>query len=177
MISTDSSVFTYTIDDGVAVFAGLGDQHDQKYSKYSRSTPLLADGVHVTSTTKYTITFYPRREFESKYTTNTPVIAVIVLVGVFLFCALVFAAYDILMHGEFGRKQAVLDTKRRFVRFISHEIRTPLNTVRLGLQLFEVELSNLLAKVKRTAQVDLPKLVNNALLSWQQLTADVLENR
>jgi signal transduction histidine kinase len=39
---------------------------------------------------------------------------------------------------ESGRRQGVLEAKRRFVRFISHEIRTPLNTMHLGLDLFRI---------------------------------------
>ncbi|KAJ1435036.1 hypothetical protein B484DRAFT_417299 [Ochromonadaceae sp. CCMP2298] len=57
-----------------------------------------------------------------------------------LACVAQFAVYDFYMRNEFTRADIVLDTKRRFVRFISHEMRTPLNTVNMGMTLFGLEL-------------------------------------
>jgi signal transduction histidine kinase len=52
--------------------------------------------------------------------------------------SMIFLLYDFAVSRQSERQQVVLDTKRRYVRFISHEIRTPLNTIRLGLKLFDL---------------------------------------
>ena len=39
-----------------------------------------------------------------------------------------------------GFKNALLDSKRSYVRYISHELRTPLNTAYLGLKLLSGNL-------------------------------------
>lgn len=36
-----------------------------------------------------------------------------------------------------GFKNALLDSKRSYIRYISHELRTPLNTAYLGLKLLQ----------------------------------------
>ncbi|KAJ1398499.1 hypothetical protein B484DRAFT_424911, partial [Ochromonadaceae sp. CCMP2298] len=51
--------------------------------------------------------------------------------------------YDLPMRKDAVRTEIVLETKRRFVRFVSHEIRTPLNTVNMGLTLFGLELDTI----------------------------------
>lgn len=55
-------------------------------------------------------------------------------------CTVLFGVYDYLMRHEAYERNLILDTKRRFVRFISHEIRTPLNTVCMGLDLLASEV-------------------------------------
>jgi signal transduction histidine kinase len=130
----------------------------------------------VGSFTPYTLTFYPTTAFFNTYKTHSPLYTTIGGVGIILFCSLVFILYDVSMRRESTRKEVVLDTKRRFVRFISHEIRTPLNTVRLGLKLLEMELMGLSNQLQTAAASDLPTLVKDYVESWLQLADDVLGN-
>jgi hypothetical protein len=96
--------------------------------------------------------------------------------SIFLFCSALFVLYDVLVQRQSGRHAAVLDTKRRFVRFISHEIRTPLNTVRLGMKLLEVEIANLVKLLPITAAADLALMVSQTLASWKQLADEIIES-
>jgi signal transduction histidine kinase len=57
--------------------------------------------------------------------------------------------YDLPMRKDAVRTEIVLETKRRFVRFVSHEIRTPLNTVNMGLTLFGLELDTIRDAVEK----------------------------
>ena len=156
---------------GGAQFIGTSDLHDHHYDEYARSISLLAESI-VESDTEYTLTFYPRREFFEAYETNNPLYTTIGAVCIIVFCALLFFTYDIATSRESLRKEVLLDTKRRFVRFISHEIRTPLNTVRLGLKLLEIELETA-AKQVATGTLAVKK---GTLTDWVQLTDDILGN-
>ena len=176
VIKTDKCEFTYSIIDGVPSFASLGDTHDRKYSKYRESRTLESNTIEATEHARYELSFYPRQSFADEYSSFAPTFAAVALVVVFFICAAVFIAYDMLVHRESTRKQAVLDTKRRFVRFISHEIRTPLNTVRLGLKLFESELLSVSASVGATPLEELAAVVEGAVDGWKQLIDDILSN-
>jgi signal transduction histidine kinase/CheY-like chemotaxis protein len=52
--------------------------------------------------------------------------------------------YDFMVRKEFNTRDKLLESKRRFVRFISHEVRTPLNSVTMGLSLLQDECANVL---------------------------------
>ncbi|KAJ1389803.1 hypothetical protein B484DRAFT_409201, partial [Ochromonadaceae sp. CCMP2298] len=97
------------------------------------------------------VAIYPTQAFYTSYFTPLPLQIAFLLGSVVLFCLLVFGLYDCLVSRESGRRQGVLEAKRRFVRFISHEIRTPLNTMHLGLDLFRIEMTNLASLVWATA--------------------------
>jgi hypothetical protein len=176
VISNDQKVYTYTITDGVPTLAGAGDLHDRAYSHHKKSALLESDTLSATHGVKYEISFYPRSTFVRQYTSNVPIYAAIALVGVFVICTAIFLWYDVSMHRESDRKQAILDTKRRFVRFISHEIRTPLNTVRLGMKLFETELVTVGASILKASPAEVVSVIAGALTSWKQLVDDVLTN-
>ncbi len=176
IITGTGKSFTYTIVDGIPMFRGSSDLHDKQFNKYRRERALDTQVAQVSSDNTYEIVFYPRSALLETYTSNVPVIAAVVIVLMFLFCSAVFLAYDILMKREFGRKEAILDTKRRFVRFISHEIRTPLNTVRLGLKVLELEMSNLAEMVVRTPAEDLSAFILNTTENWRHLTDDISTN-
>ena len=77
---------------------------------------------------------------------------------------------------ESNHKQRVLDTKRKFVRFISHEIRTPLNTVRLGLSLLETELGSLVSSLAGVPLDQVIPKITEAVVEWAELTNDILHN-
>jgi signal transduction histidine kinase len=176
VVETETAVFTFTTEQGVAKFKGQGDLHDTNLDGHARSTELLSNNARVTSSPKYTITIYPTKVFATEFFTDRPKWAAVSLLLVFVYCAALFFAYDYLVQRESGRHEAVLDTKRRFVRFISHEIRTPLNTVRLGMKLLEVELAKLMAAVLTAPKETVLDLVNQNLASWQHLADDIILN-
>jgi len=175
VVTTDSASFTYAMVDGVPVFQGMGDTHDAKYSKYAQSVNLLK-GSPISSFASYQVTFYPRRSFFAVYETDSPLVTTVGAICIILFCCFLFAWYDIAMSRESTRKEVILDTKRRFVRFISHEIRTPMNTVRLGLKLLEMEMESVGKQVGEGSHESLVALLRESLDSWSQLTADILGN-
>lgn len=175
VVHTSTASFTYTMVNGVPVFRGVGDRHDENYDEYVESIDLLAES-QVTSSTEYTLSFYPNSVFFEVYETKTPLYTTIGVICIIIFCLLIFAAYDVATSNESTRKEVVLDTKRRFVRFISHEIRTPLNTVRLGLKLLEMELEAMSKQVLLTPSSELPGMISHTVTSWVQLTDDILGN-
>ena len=175
VVTTDSVVFTYTMEKGEPVFLGIGDMHDTKYNKYARSIDLLEE-TDVSSFTSYELTYYPRREYFKNYESTNPRDTTIGAIAIFVYCILLFAAYDWAVRRESTRKEVVLDTKRRFVRFISHEMRTPMNTVHLGLKLLEMEMGSLLRQLSAIAAADLEGIVRVTLAGWMQLADDILGN-
>ena len=168
--------FTFTMVHGLPKFKGFGDLHEQKFSKYKIKSGALSPSLNAADENSHWLTLYPTQEFHDAYHNDSPLLQALGLVAVFVLCAFLFYIYDLLMKREFSRRQAVLDTKRRFVRFISHEIRTPLNTVRLGLKLFEEELNRLLEKVDRIPPAELSVVTKSTLTMWKGLTEEILES-
>eukprot|EP00598_Pedospumella_elongata_P015117 CAMPEP_0185014422 /NCGR_PEP_ID=MMETSP1098-20130426/99308_1 /TAXON_ID=89044 /ORGANISM="Spumella elongata, Strain CCAP 955/1" /LENGTH=587 /DNA_ID=CAMNT_0027543511 /DNA_START=595 /DNA_END=2356 /DNA_ORIENTATION=- len=173
--TNEKRYFTYAMVDGEPVFQGESDLHDPEYSEYARSVDLLQDAA-VTSFVSYELTFYPRRSYFRVYQTNAPLMTTIGAVVIILFCCLVFFIYDVSISRESSRKELVLETKRRFVRFISHEIRTPMNTVRLGLKLLGMEMEAVFNQLEMTPAHQLVPLLVESFTNWIQLTDDILGN-
>jgi signal transduction histidine kinase/ActR/RegA family two-component response regulator len=176
VVETGSETFTFTTEQGVAKFKGYGDGHDREYDEYAVTSELHSHTAQVASSPNFTITIYPTNAFATKFFTDHPQQASLRLLLVFVYCAALFLAYDILVRRESGEHAAVLDTKRRFVRFISHEIRTPLNTVRLGMKLLEVELAKLLTLIVTAPAETLLDVVSRSVTSWQSLADDIMLN-
>ena len=99
--NTCNQTFSYTIDGPVAQYLGPGDQHNHEYDEYevttgfgaflgSRNEDMFDDSRHCA----YNVKVYPSREMQEQYTTNTPLVFVIVLVFTFLFTSLTFIVYD-----------------------------------------------------------------------------------
>jgi signal transduction histidine kinase len=57
-----------------------------------------------------------------------------------LLTSVIFFLYDSCVRREFMIKKDLLESKRRFMRFVSHEVRTPLNAVRMGLNVLWHEM-------------------------------------
>jgi signal transduction histidine kinase/CheY-like chemotaxis protein len=75
------------------------------------------------------------------YSTSNPTVATIGAVFIIIFTSFLFILYDSCVRREFSTKDDLLDSKRRFVRFVSHEVRTPLNSVCMGLTLMQDEIA------------------------------------
>jgi len=176
VVKAHNTWFTFTIGQGPPRFKGLGDLHVGKFTKYGVCSGALNPSVGISDVHSHELYLYPTEEYHDNYFDLTPVQSTLVMIAIFALCSVLFYIYDILMKREFSRRQAVLDTKRRFVRFISHEIRTPLNTVRLGLKLFEEELLALHMKMNRYPSCEMSSVVKSALVSWKSLTDEILES-
>lgn len=175
VVATDTLAFTYSMENGVPVFVGIGDWHDSRYDRYAESIDLLAE-TNTKSPTSYTLTYYPRKQFFRQYETSTPQNTATGAVAIFIYCIIIFVAYDWAVRRESTRIELVLDTKRRFVRFVSHEMRTPLNTVHLGLKLLEMEMRRVLVQVSLSDLAALANTVQDSLTEWTMLIDDILSN-
>jgi signal transduction histidine kinase len=103
--------------------------------------------------------------------------------GVIAGVACLFFGYDYLVRREAQQRNAILEMKRRFVRFISHEIRTPLNTVCMGLELLQSELKPRKRKgadVSSTGQVadvsSTGQVADEDIGFWLNVTEEINEN-
>jgi signal transduction histidine kinase len=122
------------------------------------------------------MTFYPTEVFMADYSTNLPIMIACCGVLLILLVSLVFVGYDVAVRGEAARKGIVLDTKRRFVRFVSHEIRTPMNAVRLGMTLFSTEIDNLMAKLAGKSLEEMMGVLQETVADWRQIASEVQDN-
>eukprot|EP00598_Pedospumella_elongata_P014537 CAMPEP_0185013682 /NCGR_PEP_ID=MMETSP1098-20130426/98927_1 /TAXON_ID=89044 /ORGANISM="Spumella elongata, Strain CCAP 955/1" /LENGTH=707 /DNA_ID=CAMNT_0027542749 /DNA_START=18 /DNA_END=2138 /DNA_ORIENTATION=+ len=140
-------VATFVSDsDGTVKLTAFEVDHQDRDSSLERTLYLFANEDGSESSSTYTITLYPTDEYIQEYTTNVPVYAAVGSSLLIALCAATFFLYDYYMRKASAANEAVLETKRRFVRFISHEIRTPLNAVHLGLEALTAELAHALEK-------------------------------
>ncbi|KAJ1410502.1 hypothetical protein B484DRAFT_402918 [Ochromonadaceae sp. CCMP2298] len=93
-----------------------------------------------------------------------------------LLVSLVFVGLDVAVQGQAAHKDIVLDTKRRFVRFVSHEIRTPMNAVRLGMTLFAMEIDGVVAKLADKSSEEVHAVLQEIVADWRRIALDVLDN-
>ena len=140
VVSTKAASYTYSINAGVPTLKGEGDLHDRNFDHMGISAILNDFETGSQASSEYTLTVYPSNLMLNEFRTNSPVEIALGFVGVILCCGAVFFSYDFFMRGQSRHQVAVLDIKRRFVRFVSHEVRTPLNTVCMGLELLRSEL-------------------------------------
>jgi signal transduction histidine kinase len=170
VVTTDTSAYTYSIQDGEPQLVGPGDLHDDGFSDFNRSV-VLNDFIETGSNTSavYTLTVYPTEVMFNAFSTNSPVRVSVGFFGVIALCTLLFFLYDFLMRHEAQQRKVILEMKRRFVRFISHEIRTPLNAVSMGLELLESEL-------RGSKDENEDKLTEDDLEFWHNVTVDTKEN-
>jgi signal transduction histidine kinase len=176
VIESDAGAFTFRIEAGLPHLIGQGDLHEDRFSRYQARSKLINARVAISDSISYTLSFYPTQELEKSFVNEEPLYAALFMLGTFLFCSALFAFYDRLTIREFDRNLAVLDTKRRFVRFISHEIRTPLNTVRLGMKLLEVEMAKFAIAVASSSPGNMISKVNAVLTVWKQLADEIIES-
>ena len=163
VFSTDTAAHTFLMDAGVPVLLGEGDFHDTKYDEYARSAILYGVETNATGSATYTITLYPSEALFETFQTNSPLAVSLGFVAVICFSIGMFFLYDYFMKFESQQRKALLEMKRRFVRFVSHEIRTPLNTVGMGLALLQSEM---MSGVLETLRV-------NALLDYSDSSGEI----
>mmetsp|Transcript_4098 Transcript_4098/g.9534 ORF Transcript_4098/g.9534 Transcript_4098/m.9534 type:complete len:897 (+) Transcript_4098:306-2996(+) len=152
VLKTGTEVYTYRITAGAPSLLGAGDFHDPEFSEYAVSVDLYSPDLFSRASAPYTLTVYPEHDFFETYTTGNPLVATLVVVFSILFTALLFFAYDYFVRQAFHAKQAVLEAKRMYVRYVSHEVRTPMNTVCMGLALLRDEISETFQALKSAKQ-------------------------
>jgi hypothetical protein len=180
------TTFTARINKGVAEIiggseaVGYGDMASKDYASYKRvvANAVQSSRFEIETDAEYNleITFYPTEKFVSDNETHLPIVVSSCGVLLILLVSLVFVGYDWAVRGESARKEIVLDTKRRFVRFVSHEIRTPMNAVRLGMTLFTSEIDGLVAKLADKSLEDVMGVLAETVKDWRQIALEVLEN-
>ncbi|CAB9528613.1 sensor kinase/phosphatase LuxQ [Seminavis robusta] len=171
VLSTDASpgvAYTYQIVRGVAHYQGSADMHNPKYDSFGRDT-ILTDvvGHHQLSehSPVYFMKIYPNSQFFEVYSTNNPTFATAGVVVVIVFTSFLFFLYDALISKENQKNQAIIEGRRRFMRFVSHEVRTPLNSVCMGLKLLQEELATLFrGNAGGSLSTDMPPLLDEDLI-------------
>jgi len=113
MSNTCEETFSYIIAGPTAsLLGGEKDEHSSKYeaskmsttfAEFANSKVLLDAGYDLCV---YTINVYPTDEFIDHYHSNQPIVYVVLVVSIFIFTAMVFCLYDVLV----GRRQKVVMT-------------------------------------------------------------------
>jgi signal transduction histidine kinase len=179
VVANSDTILTFrSVSNGVE-FKSFGDSHSRAYDNLKESTILFGNADGTENDTTYFISIYPSDSFFEHYTTNTPIYAAVAVALVLGLCAATFFLYDYYMRAASRANEAVLETKRRFVRFISHEIRTPLNAVHLGLEALTAEVGRAIDLLLASAAVGAAMDVNMhlaSLRSWLELSAELMGN-
>lgn len=117
--STQQRTFTYQVNGPSVDYLGAGDLHDARYDPYEVSaniseflmTHASVEGMAYTMVplsgqdgSQYSISIYPSAQMEQDYITRKPMLYALVVGLVFLFTALVFLAYNILVE----RRQSIV---------------------------------------------------------------------
>ena len=119
------------------------------------------------------------------YSTSNPTVATIGAVCIITFTSILFILYDFFVRREFNTKDDLLDSKRRFVRFVSHEVRTPLNSVCMGLTLMKEEIAvslglkssdDILEYTERNDQLVKQSDLKQHASGWLTLAQDIQSN-
>jgi hypothetical protein len=126
--NTCNQTFSFLLEKDDSSFLGDGDAHDTNYDSMERSTlfghklmepvteetyigaPLFADFCATT------FRIYPTKAMEDYYVNNLPVVATVVVLGVFLFTSIVFVLYDWIVE---RRQKLVMTTATRADRLVS----------------------------------------------------------
>jgi signal transduction histidine kinase len=133
----------------------------------------------------YTLSLYPTDTLYEVYGTSNPTVASMGAVCIIIFTSILFILYDFCVRREFSTKDYLLESKRRFVRFVSHEVRTPLNSVCMGLTLMQDEIAvslgykssdDFLECTERNDQLEKPSELNRKATEWLTLVQDIQSN-
>jgi signal transduction histidine kinase len=175
IIRTEASVSSYQIQNGIALYKGARDIHDSNFNSYRKEGAMLNYELTTAATTTYLLQVYPRQAFVETYLSDTPLYAACGAVALIVLTSAIFFLYDYAIKSEVIAKQAVLDTKRKFVQFIAREVRTPLKTVGIGLGLLKLEINNLVELIMNNPNQIL-NVCGEQVNDWIQLAHDAIGN-
>ena len=153
VVKTQTSSFTLSLENGLVSILGQGDLHDTAFDQYAKAVSLQDFELRL-DLSGYSVTLYPTEALYATYITSYPQNVCIGAVVIIAFTALVFTLYVYLVNirqskleeaatRSFVReasRDAVLQSKKIYVRYISHEMRTPLNVAFLGLKILSKDL-------------------------------------
>jgi signal transduction histidine kinase/CheY-like chemotaxis protein len=143
-----NQTFSYRIDGADAKFIGMSDEHDTKYDDLEYAADIIHylgtragpenrayPTVALSDKTGYRIRVFPSKETEDEYVTNKPIIYTMVIASFFLFCALLFILFslvvekrqDIMMRRVIENATRATEAERELNEFLSHEVRNPLS--------------------------------------------------
>ena len=156
-----------------------GDMHDDKHTNHGMTATVIGN-KNIKSTGSYDLSIYPTDEFYKTYSTNNPVVSSWGAVAIVVLTSAFFFVYDMIVRREFSAKRELLQSKRKFVRFVSHEIRTPMNVVSMGLEMLQAELRDAIDNGSRDKDIEAAGDDTNSnsgtIPYWLDLTGDILEN-
>ena len=107
--NTCNQTFTFRIDGANVTFISNDDRHDPNYDYLSQEVSFLSLitesyekeqylGFPIDDTgCKYSLSIYPSNDLQNEHVTNTPMIAAILILVIFLMTSLVFILYDRLL--------------------------------------------------------------------------------
>jgi len=100
--------------------------------------------------------------------------------------------YDFFVRRDVTAKEELLQTKRRFMRFVSHEVRTPLSAVCMGLNVMQTDISSCFgfsstdhlehwahkerARADRGEDIDSQMMSTKEALDWFEMAKEVQGN-
>ena len=122
------------------IHRGEGDLHNPNYDGMGKSVTLTDDDLFADLSVGFSIHFYPNDALYVAYS-GSPIVAALVTAGLVVVVSLLFFLYDFFVRREFSAKKELLDSKRKFMRFVSHECRTPLNAVCMSLCVVRHEIA------------------------------------
>ena len=165
VISTNTRVFTYVVNNGDAGDPVEGDMHDpeEDHTRHSFIANIRGKGD-----VEYTVEFYASKTYYSSFEDNRAIYACIIGVSISVVSAFLFFLYDFFLSRSAREQAVILATKRAFVRYISHEIRTPLNTVNIGLKVLMQELVRIPAFVASISSAEGDSGVDEVQLEEKQ---------
>jgi hypothetical protein len=114
VLRKEDDIFTFRMDKGKTIFKSVGDTHGCRYNEFK----YVVSDIVISGTDTFTLEFYPQQEFMDKRQTMWPALYAMCAALLILLCAFIFVLYDLSMRSKANRTTIVLDTKRRFVRFI-----------------------------------------------------------
>jgi hypothetical protein len=114
VLRKEDHVFTFRMNKGKTLFKSVGDTHSGRYKELKH----VVSDVVISGSDTFTLEFYPQQEFIDDRQTMWPALYATCAALLILLCAFIFVLYDLFMRGKANSTTIVLDTKRRFVRFI-----------------------------------------------------------
>jgi hypothetical protein len=163
--------YTFQIVGGVAMFKGIGDRHDRKYSSCSHTFTfsVFSGPVH------YSSTVYATASFVNGFRSLLPVYALLVALSTVVVTSIIFFLHDYRLNRKALQRELVMNTKRLFVRFISHEIRTFMNIIHLGLNLLASDMLDVMSRFTDSTSEETQKLLLS-LKNWVTLSCEIEES-
>ena len=165
VLSTNTRVFTYFVENGETGDALEGDLHDpdEDHTRHFFIVNIQGKGD-----VEYMIEFYASKSYYEAFEDNRAVYACVTGVSISVITAFLFFLYDLFLSRSAREQAVIIATKRAFVRYISHEIRTPLNTVNIGLKVLMQELVRIPAFVASISSTEGDSRVDEVQLEEKQ---------